>query len=275
MKQTVKIFMGGDVCGQAGLNTLKEQLPKLIKNENIDFCVVNGENTANGIGIRDDEAEIFFNLGVDVITGGNHTLERFDIRQNFGKDGRVLRPHNFPVTLGSGVIQIKKNGISYIVINLQGRENMRPIECPFKTLDSLLCGKDEIAKELRPEDFENSISVIDFHAESTAEKEALGFYADGKITVFGGTHTHTQTADERMLPKGTAYITDVGMIGAKNSVIGGSYEAAIFRATTQVPQKAEMNKTDELIFCGIITEVDVESKKAVSIKRISILNFRN
>ena len=262
--------MGGDVCGKAGLKTLQEQLPKLIKNEHIDFCIVNGENTANGVGIRENEAEIFFSLGADVITGGNHTLEKFDIRKTFGEDKRILRPHNFPIAPGSGIVQIKKNGINYIVINLQGRENMRPIDCPFKTIDAILYGHDAILKTAPPCDFIDSISIIDFHAESTAEKEALGFYVDGKITALGGTHTHTQTADERLLPKGTAYITDVGMIGAKNSVIGGNCEAAIFRAKTQVPQKSEVGESDDLIFCGAVIEVDIETKKAVSIKRIRI-----
>lgn len=266
-KHSVKIFMGGDVCGKAGLETLQMQLPKLLKNEYIDFCIVNGENTANGIGIKDDEADIFFQAGVDVITGGNHTLERFDVRNNFGRDKRILRPHNFPQALGSGVVRIEKNGVNYIVINLQGRENMKPIDCPFKTLDAILSGSQNV---LSVSNLKNSIYILDFHAESTSEKEAMGFYADGRISVFAGTHTHTQTADERILPKGTAYITDAGMIGSKNSVIGGNYEAAILRAKTQVPHKAEMNTADSIIFCGIIAEVNLEDKKAVDIKRVFI-----
>lgn len=264
MGKILKIFLGGDVCGELGLKTLKQYLPDLIKNEQIDFCVINGENTSNGIGIKDADAALFFDLGVDVITGGNHTLEKFDIRYNFGNDKRILRPHNFPFCPGSGIVRIEKNGIGYIVINLQGRENMKAIDCPFQTLD-------RIFSDARY-DFPNSVVIIDFHAESNSEKEAAAFYVDGNVSAIVGTHTHTQTADERILPKGTAYITDIGMIGAKDSVIGGKIDIAIQRAKTQVPQKIETQNSGSYIFSGLIVYIDSESKKAVSVNRISFDN---
>lgn len=267
IEENIKIFMGGDVCGKAGFESIQTNLPNLIKDEDIDFCVINGENTANGVGIRDDEASVFFKLGVDVITGGNHTLERFDIRNTFGKDTRILRPHNLPNALGKGVVNIKKNGINYVVINLLGRENMRPVDCPFKAIDSIL-EYNKISDGENSIELKNAIILVDFHAESTSEKEAMAFYADGRVSLLVGTHTHTQTTDERILPNGTAYITDIGMIGAKNSVIGGDYEASILRAKTQVPQKSDMDSIDEVIFCGIIAEININDKKAVNIKRI-------
>ncbi len=263
-KKSVKVFFGGDVCGMLGLTTLQTYIPKIIKEEDIDFTVVNGENTANGSGVREEQAALFFEAGVDVITGGNHTLEKFDIRHTFGKDKRILRPHNFPFAHGAGIVQTEKNGVTYIVINLQGRENMRAIDCPFQTADKLFSGTDNNF------DFKNAVILVDFHAESTEEKEALAFYLDGRISVFGGTHTHTQTADERILPNGTAYITDAGMIGAYYSVIGASPESAITRLKTQVPQKFDLMDEGPAFFCGLISEIDLKTKKASAVKRVYI-----
>ncbi len=263
MKETTKILFGGDICGSLGLKMLKTYLPKIINEEAIDFVVVNGENTDNGTGIREEQAEIFFEHGVDIITGGNHTLEKFDIRNNFGKNPRILRPYNFPEAQGDGLIQIGKNGVKYAVINLQGRENMRPIDCPFQSLDKILMGE-------KKRSLEHSIIIVDFHAESTMEKEALGFYADGKVSVFAGTHTHTQTADERILPKGTAYITDAGMTGAFYSVIGAEPETAIMRARNQIPNKFTLVSEGDAFFCGLISEIDLKTRKAVFVKRVYI-----
>ncbi len=263
-KKSIKVFFGGDVCGNIGLKTVKTYIPKIIKEENIDFVAVNGENTANGAGIREEQAAVFFDAGVDVITGGNHTLEKFDIRHNFGNDKRILRPHNFPFAHGAGIVQIEKNGVKYIVINLQGRENMRAIDCPFQTIDKLFLNSEHNF------DFENAVIIVDFHAESTAEKEALAFYLDGRVSIFSGTHTHTQTADERILPNGTAYITDAGMTGAYYSVIGASPESAITRLKTQVPQKFDLMDEGAAFFCGLISEIDLKTKKAVNVKRVYI-----
>ncbi len=261
MKQFTKIFIGGDVCSSIGLKTLREHLPNLIKSEDIDFCIVNGENTSNGIGLKDDDAKFFFDCGVDVITGGNHTLEKFDIRYNFGKDERILRPHNFPFALGSGVVSVEKDGIKYTVINLEGRENMRTLDCPFQTADKIFAEDSEYNTS-------DSINIVDFHAESTMEKEALAFYLDGKVSLFVGTHTHTQTADERILPKGCAYVTDAGMIGARDSAIGGDAQAIIRRTKMQVPQKMQMSQSGVSLICGLIAEIDVNTKKAKTVKRV-------
>ncbi len=267
MKNFTRVFIGGDVCGELGLKTLQEHLPVIIKKEKIDFCVVNGENTANGVGITEEEAELFFSSGVDVITGGNHTLEKFNIRYSFGENERILRPHNFPFAQGSGIVYIKKEGVDFVVINLEGRENMRPIDCPFQTIDKIFNGTEFNF------DLTKTINILDFHAESTMEKEALAFYLDGKVSVFAGTHTHTQTADERILPNGTAYITDAGMIGSKDSAIGGSPDAIIERTKTQVPQKITMRNYGDSLVCGLIADIDIETKKAIQIKRF-MLNIK-
>lgn len=264
MKKTTRIFFGGDVCGTFGLETLKKNLPNLIKENDIDFSIVNGENTSNGAGIRENEAKSFFACGVDIITGGNHTLERFSIRENFGSDYRILRPHNYPSAGGSGIAILIKNEIQYAVINLQGRENMRAIDCPFQTADILL-------KNITHEN-PNIIVLVDFHAESVQEKEALSFFLDGRISFLCGTHTHTQTADNKILPKGTGYITDVGMIGAYNSVIGGSPESSIIRAKTQVPQKFDIADSGKSIFSGVIIDIDLETKNTIKIERIRIID---
>ncbi len=261
MKQFTRIFVGGDVCGEIGLNTLEKHLPTILEEENIDFCIVNGENTSNGIGLKYKDSSVFFDSGVDVITGGNHTLEKFDIRYNFGKDKRILRPHNFPYALGSGVVTVEKAGITYTVMNMQGRVNMRTLDCPFQTAD-------RIFEEYSDCDLSKSINIMDFHADSTMEKEALAFYLDGRISLFVGTHTHTQTADERILPKGCAYITDLGMFGAKDSSIGGDAQAIIQRTKTQVPQKMSMDTSGVSIICGLIAEIDTETRTAKSVKRI-------
>ncbi len=261
MKQFTRVFIGGDVCGEIGLKTLQKHLPSIIEKENIDFCIVNGENTSNGIGLNDRDAKIFFDSGVDVISGGNHTLEKFDIRYNFGDDKRILRPHNFPFALGSGVVCLNKDGIDYTVMNLQGRQNMRTLDCPFQTVDKIYAEDSEY-------NLSDSINIMDFHADSTMEKEALAFYLDGRLSLFVGTHTHTQTADERILPKGAAYITDVGMIGARDSAIGGDAQAIIKRTKTQVPQKMQTNKSRFSLICGLIAEINIETKKAKRIKRI-------
>lgn len=264
MKNTVRIFFGGDVCGKMGAGILEMILPELIAKKEIDFTVVNGENTYNGAGIRDCEAELFFECGVDVITGGNHTLEKFDIRDNFGLNPKILRPHNYPYANGSGFVIAAKDEVEYAVINIQGRENMRPINCPFQTVENLL-------KQLTDKNSE-ALILVDFHAESVQEKEAMGFFLDGRVSFVGGTHTHTQTADNKILPNGTGYITDTGMIGSYNSVIGSTPESSIRKAKTQVPQKFDMAESGAALFSGIIIDVNVKTKKTIKTERIRIVN---
>lgn len=254
----ITVFFGGDICGSFGLETAVRFLPSLIKQEAVDFVVVNGENTAKGCGIEPEQANRLFAAGVDVITGGNHTLERFDLRESFGEEERILRPANYPFARGSGYLTVKKPHGTLTVVNLQGRENMRPIDCPFQTADSLL-----------QHGLEGCI-LIDFHAESVQEKEALAYYLDGRVSCVFGSHTHTQTADERILAGGTGYLTDAGMIGAFDSVIGGAMEPALERSMTLVPQPFVLQERGRALFCGIIAALSSETKKTCSLKRIYV-----
>ncbi|CEM60335.1 YmdB family metallophosphoesterase [Treponema phagedenis] len=263
--ETTKIFFGGDVCGLIGVKTLKKNLPSIIDRYGIDFVYINGENASSGVGIRPSESNVFFESGVDVITGGNHSLERFDLRDTYGKEPRILRPENYPFAKGSGIYITEKKSLTYIVINIQGREYMKPIDCPFQTLDRIY---DTIFKQ-----YPDALILVDIHAESSTEKEALGYYLDGRAALVAGSHTHTQTADEKILPNGTAYITDAGMIGARYSVIGGDPEMIIKRARTQVPQKFTIPEKGETIFSGIIAEIHNETKKAIAIDRIKIFDY--
>lgn len=253
---TVNLFFGGDICGTIGVDTAVKVLPKLIKAERLSFVIVNGENAANGSGITLEQAERLFSCGVDVLTGGNHSLERFELRTHFGKDPRILRPANYPLVQGSGVTTVRKPCGTLTVLNVQGRENMRPIDCPFQTVDRLL------------EEGIDGISIVDFHAESVREKEALAYYLAGRVSCVFGSHTHTQTADERILSGGTGYITDAGMIGALRSIIGGSVEAAITRSLTLAPQTFSIPTTGERLFCGLIATVSPLTKKTLSLKRV-------
>jgi len=253
---TITLFFGGDICGSLGLDIAVRTIPGLIKEEALDFIIVNGENAAQGSGIDPEQTARLFAAGVDVITGGNHSLERFDLREKFGREPRILRPANYPFAPGSGSITVHKPQGSLRVLNLQGRENMRPIDCPFQVADSLL-----------QETYEG-ITVVDFHAESVREKEALAYYLDGRVSCVFGSHTHTQTADERILPCGTGYISDAGMIGALQSIIGGSIKTALTRSLTLVPQSFDMPTRGGALFCGIIASVSRNTKKTVSLKRI-------
>ena len=260
MPKSVRVCFVGDVCGALGVSVLVKFLPSLIENSLIDFVFVNAENADNGSGLRPKDATLLFSSGVDVVTGGNHTLEKFDIRETFGKYDRVLRPANYPDgVVGAGFVNITKNGVDYTVLNLQGREGMRYLDCPFHCADEILSS------------LSSSIVLVDFHAEATGEKEALAFYLDGRCAFLGGTHTHIQTADARILPKGMAYITDVGMVGAFDSVIGGEPSVAVRRMKTQVCEKIPLVSSGRTIFSAVLIDVDVSSKKAHNITPLLIV----
>lgn len=253
---SIKLFFGGDICGSLGIETAIKVIPQLIREEKLDFTIVNGENAANGCGINLEQAVRLFNAGVDVITGGNHSLERFDARSSFGKEPRILHPANYPFAPGSGVITVQKECGTLTVLNVQGRENMRPIDCPFQTVDRLL------------HEERSGISLVDFHAESVREKEALAYYLDGRVSCVFGSHTHTQTADERILLGGTGYITDAGMIGALHTVIGSSIESAIRRSLMLSPQPFSIPESGAALFCGLVAAISIRTKKTLSLKRI-------
>ncbi|GHU61155.1 metallophosphoesterase [Spirochaetia bacterium] len=263
----VKLIMIGDVVGEPGLDVLEKLLPPLIAKTGADFVVVNGENAAAGFGITETEKVRILNAGADLITSGNHVWEKREFWPVMDTDGgaRILRPANYPgQPVGQGWKLIKKNTIPWLVINLQGRELMKAIDCPFRAFDSV--SETENALALGP-----PIVLVDFHAESTREKEAFGFYLDGRASVVAGTHTHVQTADDRVLPQGTAYITDLGMTGVSGGVIGMDTKVCQDRARTQVlyrmtcaaPSSAQPPEVQ-----GILVEIDSETRKAVSIRRL-------
>jgi metallophosphoesterase (TIGR00282 family) len=259
--------MIGDVVGEPGLKVLEEKLPRILQDNTVDFAVVNGENSADGFGMTEAALNRILSCGVDMVTSGNHVWEKRDFWQILNSDFNILRPANYSGNSpGRGWLSVEKAGISWIVINMQGREFMTPIDCPFRCFDNIV------------KTFENAVPfpviMVDFHAESTREKEAFGHYLDGRATLVAGTHTHVQTADERILPKGTAYITDLGMTGITNSVIGMDTKICLERTRKQVLYRMEpatehqSSDKSSAVVQGIIAEINAETGKAVSIRRI-------
>jgi metallophosphoesterase (TIGR00282 family) len=281
---TVKAVMIGDIVGSHGIETLEAKLPELIKEHKIDFVSVNGENAAEGFGMTENDFKRIISAGADVITSGNHIWEKREFWNVLENEKQILRPANYPAgtattpdVCGMGSVFINKKEISWIVINLQGRELMNAIDCPFKCFDQLInmyTGNATDTNALfttegNPISSALPIVLVDFHAESSREKEALAYYADGRAAVIAGTHTHIQTADERILPKGSAYITDLGMTGNVDSVIGMDPKICIERARKQVLYHMEIAPSDKPgKMQGIIAEIDTETGRAVSIKRI-------
>jgi metallophosphoesterase (TIGR00282 family) len=265
--------MIGDVVGEPGLKALESLLPALITNHGADFVVVNGENAADGFGMTGAALDRILAAGADVVTSGNHVWEKRDFWPILDAESRVLRPGNYPVgTPGRGWIRRAKSGVSWLVINLQGRELMTPIDCPFKTFDAIvnpaITPPAGPPPEHEPEPSGTPpVILVDFHAESTREKEALGFYLDGRASVVAGTHTHVQTADERILPRGTGYITDLGMTGLQDSVIGMDAKICLNRARTQIAYRMECAGGTGTVQ-GIIAEIDGATGRALSVRRI-------
>lgn len=260
---SISILFIGDIIGKPGLDLVQTWLPGLIQKHKPDLVIANGENVSDGKGCTSKEGQILFDLGVHVITGGNHTWDKHQSQDYLKAEPRVLRPLNYPKgTYGNGyyIAETKKGKVA--VLNLQGRTFMSPLDCPFRTADWVL-------QKIKSE---TNIIILDFHAEATAEKMAMGHYLDGKISALIGTHTHTQTADERILNAGTAYITDVGMSGPYDSVIGMKTVAAINRFLYQTPQKYE-TASDNVHLAGVFIIIDSESGKAKSIERIFFPEF--
>ena len=247
----------GDLIGRPGRQALARFLPQLRKKYRPDLVIANAENAAGGNGLTEEIGkELFFQ--VDVLTSGNHIWDKKEVLNYLEKEPRLLRPANYPASNPGHGYYLYQNetGIKVAVLNLQGRVFMEPIDCPFLQADRLL----ETIKPATP------IIIIDFHAEATSEKQALGWYLDGQASAVIGTHTHIPTADERILPKGTAYITDVGMAGGLNSVIGMRPEQAIRRFLTSRPQHFEPAK-DGLMLSAVFITLDPDTGKALSISR--------
>lgn len=259
----MNILFIGDVVGKTGMDMVSTWLPSLDKKYRADLVIVNAENAADGKGCTEKEGKVLFNLGAHVLTGGNHTWDKHQSQDYLKTEKRVLRPLNYPKgTYGNGYAIIDTNKGKVGVVNLQGRTFMQTIDCPFRSAEWIL-------KKLSAE---TKIIFIDFHAEATAEKLALANFVDGQASVFVGTHTHIQTADERILPKGMAYVTDSGMTGPYDSVIGMKTEAAINRFLYQTPQKYQTASNSNHL-CGVFTKVDIETGKATHIERIMIPEF--
>ncbi len=259
----INILFIGDIVGEPGLNITQMYLPGLQKKYRADVTIVNGENASDGKGCTEKEAKILFDLGVHVITGGNHTWDKHQSQDLMKKENRVIRPLNYPKgTFGNGyfIVDTPKGKVG--VINLQGRAFMAPIDCPFRSADWVLA---KIKQEVKA-------VFIDIHAEATAEKLALANYLDGKVSAVVGTHTHVQTSDERIFANGTAYLTDCGMTGPYDSVIGMKTDAAINRFIYQTPQKYQ-TATDNVHLCGVFVSVNSETGKAVEIERIFLPDF--
>jgi len=258
----VRAAMIGDIVGSQGLETLEARLPVLIKEHNLNLVTVNGENAAEGFGITEREYRRIIQAGADVVTSGNHVWEKREFWPFLESEKNLLRPANYPASApGSGFARIEKDGVNWIVVNLQGREFISAIDCPFLCFDNI---KNSQADETAP-----GIFIIDFHAESTREKEAFGYYADGRASLIAGTHTHVQTADERILPKGSAYITDIGMTGITDSVIGMDIKICQdrFRKQVQYQMKPAVS-AEQGQLQGVIAEIDADTGTAVSVRRI-------
>ncbi len=258
---TANILFIADIVGKPGYEVLSTYLPSLKKKYNVDFTIANGENGAQGKGLTEQLAKKYYSLGIDVLTGGNHSWTYAAFRRYLDESDRVLRPANYPEEApGKGAALYKtESGLQIGVVNLQGRTFMYQIDCPFKR------GLEEVER-LRQQ---TKIVFLDVHAEATAEKLAIAWYLDGKASAVVGTHTHIQTADERILPHGTAYITDAGMTGPTDSVIGLEVDVAIKRFISGIPEHYKVATTN-IRLNGVVVEVDVQTGKAKSITRINL-----
>ena len=261
MQSTVKILYIGDIFGRPGRRVVKESLPEIAREHAPDLILANGENAASGFGITPPLVEELLDLGISVLTSGNHIWDKKEIVGYMAEreDSRLLRPANYPDPApGRGLfVGRTRSGLDYAVLNLQGRVFMPAIDCPFRTADKLLATIPESVK----------ICIVDLHAEATSEKLSMGWYLDGRVTAMVGTHTHIPTADEFVMPQGTAYITDLGMTGPYESVIGIDKDTAIRKFLTQIPERFEVAKND-VRFCAVLVEANPETGRAVSIERI-------
>ncbi len=256
----MNILFIGDIVGKAGRKVVADHLADLASARSADLVIANGENAAGGFGITPRLAQELLARGIDVLTSGNHIWDRREIFDYFKEEPRLLRPANFPSGPGEGIYQgTTKAGVEYLVMNLQGRVFMANTDCPFRAADRLLEKLPATCK----------IRIVDMHAEATSEKVAMGWYLDGRVTAVLGTHTHIATADERVLPGGTAYITDVGMTGPYDSVIGITKETILDRFLTQMPARFEAAEGDPRL-SAVLIRADAEAGRALGIERLQL-----
>ena len=260
----MRIIFIGDLVGKPGRQYLQENLPDLKRQVKADLVIANGENAAGGAGITEKVYQEIRKSGVDLITGGNHIWDQKDIFNFIDIEERMLRPANYPVetTPGRGalLLSMKSGKKKAAVINLMGRVFMKAVDCPFRVADREL----DILKDQTP------IIIVDFHAEATSEKQAMGWYLDGRVSAVIGTHSHVQTADERILTKGTAYITDAGMVGLYDSILGVDKQEPLQMFLTQQPQRFSISK-GRVLFNAVLIEIDDQSGRAINIERINAL----
>lgn len=263
MASELRVLMVGDAVGRPGREAVKAVVPEFKQSGRAHFVIANAENSAHGKGITRETVAQMLSAGVDVLTAGNHTWDNKDVFNVMGSEERLLRPANFQAAKevpgrGYGVYDVPgMDGVQVAVINLIGRVLMQAVDCPFRKADEILT---DLAGQ-------SPVVFMDFHAEATSEKVAMGWYLDGRASCVCGTHTHVQTADEQVLPEGTAYLTDLGMTGGHKGVIGVKAPEVLHRFLTGLPVRHEV-ATENVIFCGALITVDVETGKSVGIERI-------
>jgi metallophosphoesterase (TIGR00282 family) len=266
----LNVIMIGDVVGEPGLAVLESCLPTLKRDTDAAFVVVNGENATDGFGMTGESLRRILKAGADAVTSGNHVWEKREFWPFLETERRMLRPANYPAgTPGRGWYREDRDGISWVVINLQGRELMPAIDCPFRSFDAIV---NSLEKPPAP-----VVILVDFHAETSREKEALAYYLDGRACLVAGTHTHVQTADERILPQGTAYITDLGMTGVSGGIIGMDPKVCLDRAKTQILYRMEVAKASAShppLVKGILAGIDKDTGMALTVTRLSVPETR-
>lgn len=259
----MKVLFIGDIMGEPGRRIIGKLMPKIVADQQIDLVIGNGENVAGGFGITAELASELFDMGIAVLTLGNHAWDKKEIVDHIQREPRLLRPANYPdgVPGRGSLVTETAGGDRVAVLQLMGRVFMPSLDCPFQT------AKRELA-ELKKQ---ASAIIVDMHAEATSEKMAMGHFLDGQVTAVVGTHTHVQTADEQILANGTAYITDIGMTGPLHSVIGIRKELVIEKFLTQMPRRFEV-APGPAVFCAVLIELDAALGKAVSIQRIRVVD---
>jgi metallophosphoesterase (TIGR00282 family) len=257
----MRVLFIGDIVGDTGRKALKQGIPKLVDRLKIDFVIANAENAAGGFGITKSVGEELFNLGIDVLTSGNHVWDKKEAVTYISQERRLLRPANYPDTVpgNSSIVADTFSGDKIAVLNISGRVFMNHADCPFRLSQ----------REIPKLKSRARVIIVDFHAEATSEKLAFGWFLDGEVSAVVGTHTHVQTADEKILPKGTAFITDVGMTGPINSVIGIKKEQIIGKFLTSIPVRFEVAKGETMI-SAVVIDIDSKSGKAVKIQRFNL-----
>jgi metallophosphoesterase (TIGR00282 family) len=257
----MRILILGDVMGRPARRAVRDLVPSLIEKEEIDLVIANAENSAGGMGVDIKSAKELLSAGVQVLTSGNHIWKKKEIYPFLDEQESLIRPANYPAGApGKGWCVWQHNGLRALVINVQGRVFMpNHVEDPFRCVDEIL----------KQQGSRSPVVIVDMHAEATSEKYAMGWYLDGRASIVFGTHTHVQTADERILPNGTAYITDLGMCGPFDSVIGMEKDTVIRGFITQLPRQFEVAQ-DNVVLQGVITDIDEESGKARAIRRLRV-----